>query len=180
MTESVTLPDELNAIRLLNRYGVAVDSKRWDFFDAIFAPDVIADYGGPVVFDGLPAFRQGAADAWGPFDASQHSMSNIVWDRDGDVARSLTYGDWFIIRHGTPGGDIWKGKGWYHDEWAKLECGWRIRRRCCRTMWADGNPLVPNANFDPDGFDGTDFKFYSIADAVAEGLFSFFDSPRAD
>ena len=175
MTLTSNMPDELNAVRLLNRYGVAVDAKRWDFFDDVFAPEVTADYGGPVTFDGLEAFKQGAADAWGAFDASQHSMSNIVWDRDGHVARSLTYGDWFIIRRGTPGGDVWRGKGWYHDEWVRMDIGWRIIRRCCRTMWADGNPLVPNAQFDAEGFDGTGFRFYSLSEAIDEGLFSFFD-----
>jgi hypothetical protein len=30
------------------------------------------------VFKGREDFKRGAATAWGPFDASQHSMSNTV------------------------------------------------------------------------------------------------------
>jgi len=159
--------------QLLNLYGVAVDSKHWDFFDQVFTEDVVADYGSSVVFEGLTAFKRGAAEAWGPFDASQHSMSNTVWRQDGDAGRSLTYGSWFIIRRAAEGGEVWEGKGWYHDEWSLLKAGWRIRRRCCRTMWWSGNPLVPNATFKPGK--QREMKTYSIADAIQEGLFSFFE-----
>jgi SnoaL-like domain len=163
---------------LLNRYGVAVDSKCWGAFDQIFADDVIADYGGPVIFSGLAAFKRGAEAAWGSFDASQHSMSNIVWERHADAGRSLTYGNWFIIRKAAAGGDRWEGRGWYYDEWTLLGAGWRIRRRCCRTMWWSGNPLVPNANFKPGGSDAeAASQTFSLADAAAEDLFDFFRSP---
>ncbi|RJG03205.1 nuclear transport factor 2 family protein [Noviherbaspirillum sedimenti] len=167
-----TKQDELSVLQLLNRYGVAVDSKRWDVFDQVFTEDVIADYGAPVVFEGLAAFKRGAEAAWGPFDASQHSMSNTVWERRGDTGRSLTYGNWFIIRRGVEGGDLWEGRGWYYDEWVLRDAGWRIKRRCCRTMSWSGNLLV----VDPTAKAGTACsKTYSLADAAREGLFSFFD-----
>lgn len=160
---------------LLNRYGVAVDSASWNIFDQIFTEDVIADYGGPVVFTGLSGFKSGSEAAWGSFDAAQHSMSNIVWERRGEVGRSLTYGHWFIIRKAAVGGDFWEGRGWYYDQWALQDAGWRIRRRCCRTMWWTGNPLVPNASVDPGD---TEFEAasvtYSLKTAAAEGLFDFF------
>lgn len=169
-------PDELSVLQLVNRYGIAVDSKRWDFFDAVFTEDVIADYGGSVIFTGLEDFKRGAAAAWGTFDASQHSMSNTVFDRHGTKGRSITYGNWFIVRHGVEGGDLWEGRGWYHDEWVLLDSGWRIRRRCCRTMWWSGNPLVPNATFQPGMSNSADFRTYSLSEAADEGLFSFFDA----
>jgi len=122
--------DEVSVLQMLNCYGVAVDSKRWDVFDRLFTEDVIADYGEPVVFRGREEFKQGAAVAWGPFDASQHSMSNTVWEARGDSGRSLTYGNWFIIRRGVEGGEVWEGRGWYYDEWVRRDDGWRIKRRC--------------------------------------------------
>ena len=170
----IAKPDEVSASQLLNRYGVAVDSKRWDVFDQIFTDDVIADYGEPVLFAGLDAFKRGAAKAWGPFDASQHSMSNTVWERQEDTGRSLTYGNWFIIRRGIEGGDLWEGRGWYYDEWVLCDGGWRIKHRCCRTMWCSGNPLVVNATFRPGATDLAAFRTWSLADAAEEGLFSFF------
>lgn len=164
--------DELTITRLLRRYGAAVDGKRWTVFDDIFAHDVRADYGGPEQFEGLEAFKRGAAQAWGTFDVSQHSMSNTVWEQEGDQGRSLTYGTWFIVRRGTPGGDVWEGKGWYYDEWARSPFGWRIAKRCCRPMWWSGNVLVADATFDPAAFDpNVEIKCYSLSDALDEGLF---------
>jgi len=166
--------DIIVVMHLLNRYGVAVDSKRWDFFDRIFTADVVADYGGPVVYQGLDGFKRCAAEAWGPFDMSRHSMSNIVFDRDGSTGRSVTYGDWYIVRRGIEGGDLWEGKGWYHDEWALTQSGWRIRHRCCRVMQWSGNPLVPDATFKPGMAMATGPQTYALAEAADSGLFSFF------
>lgn len=171
----ITNSADANILQLLNRYGVAVDSKRWDVFEQIFAPDVIADYGEPVLFEGLEAFKRGAEDAWGLFDASQHSMSNTVWERRGETGRSLTYGNWFIMRRGIEGGDLWEGRGWYYDEWVLRDAGWRIKHRRCRTMWCSGNPLVVNATFKLGATDLAAFRTYSLAEAADEGLFSFFD-----
>lgn len=168
--------DHIAVMQLINRYGVAVDSKRWDFFDQVFTDDVVADYGAPVIFTGLENFKKGAADAWGTFDASQHSMSNTVFDRRGDTGRSITYGNWYIIRRDAIGGELWEGRGWYHDEWVLLDRGWRIRRRICRVMAWSGNPLVSNAAFKERTPDLAGTKTYSISDAVAEGLFSFFET----
>ena len=162
---------------LINRYGVAVDSASWDAFDDIFSEDIVVDYGGPVVFTGLAGFKSGSDAAWGSFDASQHSMSNIVWERTGDTGRSLTYGHWFIVRNAAPGGNTWEGRGWYYDDWIRQAAGWRIRRRCCRTMWWTGNLLVPNASIEPGDaeFEASSSATYSLKDAARESLFDFFD-----
>lgn len=162
--------------RLLKRYGAAVDGRRWDAFDGIFDPTVHADYGGPEVFSGLAAFKEGAKRAWGSFDLSQHLLSPAIWEEREACGRSLAYGDWLIVRRDAVGGDTWRGKGWYYDEWRNGEDGWRIVRRICRPMWWTGNPLVPDATFDPDQFDASvEIKTYSLWEAIAEGLFTFED-----
>lgn len=172
-------PHEATIAPLLRRYGAAVDGRRWHVFDEIFGDNIHADYGPSETFEGLAAFKAGAAQAWGSFDASQHTMSNIVWecDADGKSGRSLTYGDWFIVRRGVPGGDTWQGKGWYYDEWELSAAGWRIHRRFCRPMWWTGNPLVPDATFDPAAFDSTvEIQTLSLFGAMDEGLFRLLEA----
>ncbi|WP_156681237.1 nuclear transport factor 2 family protein [Sphingomonas profundi] len=135
------MDDGSEFIRILGLYGVAVDFRRWDLFDRIFTGNVSADYSG-AVFDGLLAFKVGAAAAWAVFDASQHAMMNPTWTISGDTARSLTYGSWYIERHGLPDGDIWEGRGWYDDRWVRAATGWRIAARRNRVLSSSGNPQV--------------------------------------
>jgi len=163
--------DEVAVLHLINRYGVAVDSRKWDVFDELFTGDVVADYGGGAAFNGLAAFKAGAAMAWGGFDASQHAMSNTVWDLGKETGRTLTYGGWCIIRKGTPGGDVWEGKGWYDDELVRSKSGWRIRRRSVRVMWWSGNSRVMQSN--PSAGD-VQIKTYSLNDEIQGGTVGFF------
>ena len=37
--------DVVAITQLVNLYGLAVDSQRWQLFDSIFTTDVVADYG---------------------------------------------------------------------------------------------------------------------------------------
>ena len=60
-----------------------------------------------------------------------HVMTNMVCTVDGDRAMAVTYGPWLLVRHAAPGGSEWSGGGWYDDELARTDDGWRISRRRC-------------------------------------------------
>lgn len=122
-------------------YGIGVDSRSWDLFDEIFAPDVIAEYGS-TKFEGLDTFKRGAQFAWGSFDRSQHAMSATAIKVRGDTANALTYGNWHIVRNGIAGGNFWQGVGWYDDQFSLANGQWLITRRKCRVIWGEGNPHV--------------------------------------
>lgn len=163
--------DSIEPIRnLLHLYGIAVDGRRWDLFDRIFAPTVRAEYGeGKSVFDGLEAFKAGAAAAWGRFDFSQHSMANTVFSVDGTRAFTLTYGSWHIVRKGTEGGDLWEGRGWYDDVLEKDGGAWKIIRRICRVGWGRGNPMV----MQPEGSPPATVSTTSLHQEITAGRSSF-------
>jgi hypothetical protein len=127
---------------LANRYALAVDTQRWDMFDEVFTEDVVADYGPTAIWKDLASFKRDFAIYHDPFDGTQHTMSNMVWDFKGDSARAVTYGHWRLIRYGLGGGDFWEGQGWYDDELVRLDAGWRIKNRVCRIIWWGGNPQV--------------------------------------
>jgi len=127
---------------LVNLYGLAIDTQRWDLFDEIFTEDVFANYSESATWRDLATFKRDFAAYHDPFDGTQHTMTNIQWRFAGDTARAVTYGHWRLVRYGVPGGDFWEGQGWYEDELVRRDAGWRIRHRVCRIIWWGGNPNV--------------------------------------
>ena len=134
--------DVLAITHLINLYGVAVDTQRWDLFDRIFTGDVDADFGEASHWRDLAAFKADFAVFHDPFASTQHAMMNHLVDVVGDVAQAFTYARWLLIRKDVEGRDFWEGTGWYDDELVRSGGKWLIRRRTCRIVWWDGNPLV--------------------------------------
>jgi len=129
-------------IQVINLYGLAMDTQRWDLFDRIFTHDVEADFGEPSHWRDLAAFKSDFAAFHGPLDSTQHTMANHLVQVEGDRAQAFAYGAWRLIRRGIEGGELWEGTGWYDDDLVRTAAGWRIRRRTCRVVWWSGNPLV--------------------------------------
>jgi SnoaL-like protein len=144
--------DVVAITQLVNLYGLAVDSQRWDLFEKIFAVDVDADYGPTSHWTNRAQFISDFAAFHEPFDATQHTMSTHVIHVDADRARSFCNGGWRLVRKAADGNPLWDGTGWYDDTLARTADGWRITRRVCRITWWTGNPLVnetiPGVRFD--------------------------------
>src|SRR5579864_7518594 len=119
-------------VNLINLYGLAMDTQRWDLFDRIFTPDVEVDFGPGSQWTDRAAFKSDFAAYHAPFDSTQHAMANHVVEVAGDTAQAFTYGFWRLIRRGMEGGDFWEGTGWYEDALVRTGEGWRIKRRVCR------------------------------------------------
>ena len=138
--------------RIINLYGVAVDSQNWSLFDEIFTPDIDALYNENARWSDRATIKSDFEAYHDLFDGTQHMMSNHVIDVDGDTAQALTYAHWRLIRKGLPGGEFWEGNGWYDDTLVRTPNGWRINRRVCKIIWWGGNPLVnettPGVKFD--------------------------------
>lgn len=134
--------DKNRIIELVNLYGLAMDTQRWDLFDRIFTEDAELDFVAPSHWHDLASFKRDFAAFHGPFDATQHLMANHLVRVDGDRAQAFTYGNWRLIRRGLEGGDLWEGTGWYDDDLVRSDSGWLITRRTCRVVWWGGNPLV--------------------------------------
>jgi hypothetical protein len=134
--------DVLDVINVINLYGLAMDTQRWDLFDRIFTRDVEADFGDPSHWRELATFKSDFAAFHGPLDSTQHTMANHLVNVEGDRAQAFTYGTWRLIRRGIEGGELWEGTGWYDDDLVRTPGGWLIKRRTCRVVWWSGNPLV--------------------------------------
>ncbi|ARR54714.1 hypothetical protein HY78_15370 [Rhizorhabdus wittichii DC-6] len=124
-------------------YGFAVDSLRWDLFDEIFAAEGLhVRHGEREPWTDLATFKRDFEIYHRIFDSTRHSMTNFLIEVDGDTARSITYGQYRLVRFGAEGGDHWYGEGWYEDEHVRTPAGWRLRRRQSRQVYREGNDAI--------------------------------------
>jgi len=128
--------------QLINLYGFAVDSQRWELFDRIFTPDTIADFSATAQWHDRATFKNDFAAFHEPFDTTQHCMMNHLVTVAGDTAQAFTYGTWRLVRKAADGNPLWDGSGWYDDALVRTAEGWRIKHRVCRIVWWVGNPQV--------------------------------------
>lgn len=83
--------DRSAIIDIINSYAVAVDARRYDFFEQIFTEDVRCDFGGGAAFTNRTAFQSAFADIHAVFDATQHLTCGHVIRLNGDRANCLSY-----------------------------------------------------------------------------------------
>jgi len=136
---------EIQITKVINKYGLAMDARRWDVFDEIFVSDATIDYMGRL-WPNLAAFKSDFERDHRRFDATQHAMMGHLVEVDGARAAAFTYCSWRLIGRGIEGGDFLEGTAWYDDALILTDEGWRIRKRRCRILWASGNPLVVGAS----------------------------------
>jgi hypothetical protein len=142
------MSDRNDIIQLINLYGFAMDTQRWDLFDRIFARDVDADYGATSHWTDLASFKRDFGSFHEVFDATQHVMTNHLVTVTGDHASSHTYGAWRLIRHAAGDPPVWDGTGWYDDTWERTAEGWRISKRTCGVVFWTGNRRVQTPSDD--------------------------------
>ncbi|PNU02919.1 nuclear transport factor 2 family protein [Novosphingobium guangzhouense] len=142
------MADREAIVELLNLYGFAMDTRRWDLFDRIFTVDVDADYGPTSCWTDRESFRTDFGTFHEMFDATQHGMSNHLVRVEGDSAQAHTYGNWRLVRHAAGDPPVWDGSGWYDDRLRRTPEGWRIEKRVCRVVYWSGNPKVQAPSHD--------------------------------
>lgn len=136
------MADREDIVELINLYGFAMDTQRWDLFDRIFTEDCDANYGPTSHWTNRAQFKADFGSFHELFDATQHVMTNHLVKVDGDTAASHTYGAWRLIRHAAGDPPVWDGTGWYDDQWVRTSAGWRIAKRVCGVVYWTGNPRV--------------------------------------
>lgn len=163
-------------LNLVHLYALAIDTQQWDLFDEVFTADVVADYGEGAVWTGLATFKQVFAVIHAVYSGTQHTMTNTVWDFQGNAAYALTYGHFRLIKPGTPGGDFWEGQGYYDDKLVKVHGKWRIQHRINRITWAGGNPVVLQTSPDVE----VQVPITSLHQVAAAGNLRFLNERQAD
>jgi hypothetical protein len=128
-------------VRLLTRYARALDTRDWDLYETVFAPEAVIDYtssGG--VRAGRAEARVWVAGAMEPFTMSQHLMVNHDIRVDGDTATAHTD---LYNPLGRPDGKgglriLFVG-GVYKDKLRRTGDGWVITERIEQMTWWTGD-----------------------------------------
>lgn len=125
---------------LIYRYGSSLDDRDWARLSNCFTSDAVAVYGAEIGRqNGYAAIENICRTFLEPLDSSQHLISNLEIEIEGDTARSRCYLHAQHTKAGTPGGDNLTIGGRYIDELIRTFDGWRIRKRELRVMWQEGN-----------------------------------------
>ncbi|WP_010125933.1 nuclear transport factor 2 family protein [Sphingomonas sp. KC8] len=130
--------DRLEINELLARYCHALDQKDWPAFHAVFTDDATLDFtafGGPKGTAGeLEAFLAPVLDS---LIASQHMVSTVIVDIDGDQAKARSAAIVPMTALAADGGEQTSLSGlWYEDQLVRTSAGWRIRYRRQVRGWA--------------------------------------------
>lgn len=131
-----TLADRIEITDLLTRYATAVDDKDWPLYRSVFTADAQIDYstaGGPT--GDVDTVVAGLTEQLGLFSRTQHFISNIAVELDGDTAkvRAMFFNPMIV----SPGKQFTCG-GWYNHDLVRTPDGWRSARLVEDAAWFDG------------------------------------------
>jgi 3-phenylpropionate/cinnamic acid dioxygenase small subunit len=132
------LSDRLEITDLLTRYARAVDRKDWNLYRTVFTADTHIDYtsaGGAAL--GLEEMCAWMDEALAQFPATQHLISNVHVEIDGDAA---TVEAMFHNPMKMPDGSAWVTGGWYHHDLVRTADGWRSRKLVEESAYFSGMP----------------------------------------
>jgi hypothetical protein len=131
--------DRVEIAELLARYARGLDTKDWDLWRSVFVDDAYIDYRSAGGIDG----RRADVAAWlektfTSFPMSQHSITNIECDIDGDSARVRAM---FHNPMQLPGvvGPTFYG-GFYNHRMVRTASGWRSAELIEESSWATNAP----------------------------------------
>ncbi|MEE3331589.1 MAG: nuclear transport factor 2 family protein [Myxococcota bacterium] len=135
------ISDRLEIQDLLVRYSHCIDTQNIDALDDIFTPDAFIDYsafgGSTGDLEHTKAFLKKSLAI---FKSSQHMISNIMLEIDGDTATGRTICHNPMVLGKGDEENVFVCGLWYVDELVRTDAGWRIRKRSEDRSFIDGMP----------------------------------------
>lgn len=130
MLSAEEISDRLELQQLLIGYSEAIDRRRFDELDAIFAPDAYVDYRATGGIEGrYPQIKSWLADVLPRYFVAHAHMLGLPSLRiTGDSATGRTFCFNPMVLKGEKRGVMLVGI-WYEDEFARTPDGWRMTRR---------------------------------------------------
>ena len=129
--------DRAQITEVLDRYAEALDLRRWELLETVFAPEIAFDSGEWMV-RGRPeviAQIRTYLDGCGP---TQHLLGNYRVALDGDRARSRVYVRAFHACRDRSDPRVYEMGGEYADELLRTPAGWRSVKRSLRVLFELG------------------------------------------
>lgn len=141
-----TLSDRAELSELIYRYAFGIDTRDWELFRSIFADELHMDFSS---YSGSPGTDM-SGDDWVAgcrrmlpgFDATQHVLSNFMYDISGDEATVTVYmqAEHFIANQlGDASHTL---GGYYVHRCRRGAAGWKIHATTLNVTWSRGNRHV--------------------------------------
>jgi hypothetical protein len=130
--------DRAEITAVLDRYAEALDERRWELLDRVFAPDGVFD-AGEYVARGRPEIVRTIRTYLDHCGPSQHLLGNHRVELDGDSARSRVYVRAFHACRDRGDPRVYEMGGEYADELRRTPAGWLSVRRTLRVFFELGS-----------------------------------------
>jgi hypothetical protein len=138
-----SLTDKQEIAELVIRYSTALDGCDWDLLKQCFVDDPVFDADGYPPITDFETIRDSVSMALGGLDASQHYVTNIAVELDGDRASVVSYLQAQHVRASAGIEPNFLVAGIYRDDVVRTPNGWRFSHRRLKVVWTLGNPEVP-------------------------------------
>jgi hypothetical protein len=112
---------------VLIRYATGIDTRDWDLFRTCFTADCHADYGDIGVWEGVEAITEFMVTAHAGMGHTMHRVTNHAIRASGSAAVARSYIDAVLMAEDGESG--LEALGFYDDEFARTDDGWKIARR---------------------------------------------------
>ncbi|MGE4425584.1 MAG: nuclear transport factor 2 family protein [Solirubrobacteraceae bacterium] len=142
MTSEPSPHDLLELRRLIDAYGIAVDTRDGKRFAEVFTDDAVLAIYEPDELDAPSSTIEGrAALAEVPqmvsgYHNTMHLMANHYCEVDGDEGEGLVYGLSLHLRAGESDQDTYMVQH-YRDRYRRVDGRWRISRRDVLRQWTE-------------------------------------------
>lgn len=133
--------DEREIYRKIVEFARAMDDRDWSAFANITLSEATADLGTGLLTgrDEIVRLIRSFLDECGP---TQHLVGNVLIDVDGDTAHSRAYVCDTHLGTGELAQTSFRTLGDYHDDWVKVDDGWRMSHRTKHSRGAIGSITV--------------------------------------
>lgn len=140
-TQVQKLQDHQDIIELIDRYGKALDEKRWEDWEDVFADDAVTHYPWGHT-QGRRGMAEKAAEILKDFTVTEHLSGNILIELDGDRARSRRNVFIVCVRPQDRAGVYFTEGGVYNCEHVRTPAGWKFSKVLLTIKWnVNGDPL---------------------------------------
>ena len=112
---------------VLVRYATGIDRRDWSLFRSCFTDDCEADYGEIGRWSGVDAITEWMEQTHAPCGHTLHRITNETISPHGDRVSARSYVDAIIMGPDNKTGT--HAAGFYDDEFAHTDEGWKIARR---------------------------------------------------
>ncbi|MGW5110095.1 nuclear transport factor 2 family protein [Nocardia sp. NPDC004123] len=145
----MSFEQEYQLSRLVTRYGRVIDDRDWNGLGSLLADSVTLDFsslwGGEAETVSRTELVRRWRDMGESLDATQHLITGILAEIDGERATVTTNLVATHRRSTTTGGPLWVVGGVYRFGLLATATSWAINELALRATWVDGNQAVVTA-----------------------------------